>query len=110
MYGSKERRKRRRRAGGLIEPAANCSGGILKPVSPKSPWSLDTAANVRAADTGGEGMLWGGRVESKTSEERGRCREEEQDSSFSSCTRKWTETTLSSSFSQERAVQLHLLL
>ncbi len=38
----------------LIEPTANCSSRILKLVSPKSPWSLNTAANRRAADTGGE--------------------------------------------------------
>lgn len=45
---------RRGGGGALIEPEANCSGGILKLVSPKSPWSLKTAANRRAADTGGE--------------------------------------------------------
>ena len=38
----------------LIEPAANCYSDILKPVSPKSPWSLNTAAHRRPADTGGE--------------------------------------------------------
>lgn len=58
--------------GALIEPAANCSGGILKPVSPKSPWSLNTAANRRAADTGGE------RREERGGEETGEGRGEER--------------------------------